>query len=61
MRLSVFFSLVYSSFDQLRQRPGGSADDQDLKKKSFGGFNFGKKKKAAEPEPEARKTNWWTL
>jgi hypothetical protein len=44
------------------QRPGGSADDNDLKKKSnpFGGM-FGKKKKAPEPEPEPEKKNFWTF
>lgn len=43
------------------QRPGGSADDADLKNpfaKMFGGFG-GKKKD--EPEEETPKTNWWTL
>ncbi len=41
------------------QRPGGSADDGDLKK---GGFSFFGKKKKAEPEPEPeKKNNWWTL
>merc|ERR1719491_1896970 len=33
------------------QRPGGSADDGDLKKKKKPLFSFGKKKKK-EPEPE---------
>ena len=42
------------------QRPGGSADDDDLKKNSF--FSFNKKKPAkTEAAPEAPKTNWWTL
>mmetsp|Transcript_3804 Transcript_3804/g.5183 ORF Transcript_3804/g.5183 Transcript_3804/m.5183 type:complete len:154 (-) Transcript_3804:142-603(-) len=42
------------------QRQGGSADDDDLKKKNpFG--NFFNKKKGSEPEPEEKKTNWWTL
>lgn len=42
------------------QRPGGSADDDDLKKNSF--FSFNKKKPAkAEAAPEPPKTNWWTL
>jgi hypothetical protein len=43
------------------QRPGGSADDEDLKKSnSF--FNFNKKKPAkTEAAPEPPKTNWWTL
>lgn len=43
------------------QRPGGSADDGDLKK--GGMFNFGGKKKnaAKQQEPEEKKTNWWTL
>ena len=42
------------------QRPGGSADDSDIKKK--GGFSFfGGKKKAEKKEPPApeKKTNWW--
>lgn len=44
------------------QRPGGSADDSDLKKGGAGGFfNFGKKKKAPEPEPEPPKKNFWTF
>ena len=44
------------------QRPGGKADGSDLGK-SGGGFSlFGKKPaKKAEPEPEPKKTNWWTL
>lgn len=45
------------------QRPGGKADDSDLKKKSggaFGGF-FGKKAAPKAPEPEPEKKNWWTL
>jgi hypothetical protein len=44
------------------QRPGGSADDDDLQKKtSF--FNFANKKKETKTEtkPEPPKTNWWTL
>merc|ERR1719384_1696719 len=36
------------------QRPGGSADDEDLKKKGPFSF-FGAKKKAPEPEPEPEK------
>jgi hypothetical protein len=47
------------------QRPGGSADDSDLGGSKGGGlFNFGKKaaaKKAPEPEPVKKSTNWWTL
>lgn len=44
------------------QRPGGSADDDDLKKKSpFGGFSFFGKKKEPEPEPEPEKKNFWTF
>ncbi len=44
------------------QRPGGSADDDDLKKKPFGGFSFFGKKKEPEPEPEPeKKTNFWTF
>lgn len=42
------------------QRPGGSADDADLKK-GGGFFNFGKKKAAPEPEPEPPKKNFWTF
>jgi hypothetical protein len=44
------------------QRPGGSADDADLKKKQGGFSFFGKKKEApkAAAEPEQKK-NWWTL
>jgi hypothetical protein len=43
------------------QRPGGSADDADLKKNNFFSM-FGGKKKEPEPEPEPKKgTNWWTL
>jgi len=45
------------------QRPGGSADDEDLKKNK-GGFSFFGKKTAKEPEPAPtpeKKTNWWTL
>ena len=41
------------------QRPGGSADDNDLEGKGL--FSFFKKKKEPEPEPEEPKTNWWTL
>ena len=46
------------------QRPGGSADDKDLKKGKSGGFSFfGGKKKAPvpEPEPEPEKKNFWTF
>merc|ERR1712154_739555 len=45
------------------QRPGGQADNSDLKKKSSGGFSFfGKKAAKPEPTPEPeKKTNWWTL
>jgi hypothetical protein len=49
------------------QRPGGAADDSDLKAAGGGGgggglFSFGKKSTKAAPEPEAKKsTNWWTL
>ncbi len=43
------------------QRPGGSADDDDLKK-GGGLFSFFGKKKAPEPEPEPeKKTNFWTF
>lgn len=43
------------------QRPGGKADDSDLKKASPFANMFGKKKEP-EPEPEPEKsTNWWTL
>ena len=47
------------------QRPGGMADDSDLKKPKnpianlFGG---NKKKAAKDPEPQPeKKPNWWTL
>lgn len=42
------------------QRPGGSPDDEDLKKSSPFSFFAGQKK---EPEPEVEKPqkNWWTL
>lgn len=43
------------------QRPGGSADDGDLKKGGGLFSMFGGKKKEAEPEPEQKNTNWWTL
>jgi len=47
------------------QRPGGSADDSDIKGKKKGGFSFsfGKgKKKEPEPEPEpVKKKNFWTF
>jgi len=43
------------------QRPGGSADDSDIKKGGGGFFNFGKKKAAPEPEPEPPKKNFWTF
>lgn len=45
------------------QRPGGMADDSDLKKASpFGGMFGGNKKKAAAAAPvEEKKPNWWTL
>lgn len=43
------------------QRPGGSADDEDLKKSTPFSLFASKKKKAPEPEPEKAKTNWWTL
>eukprot|EP00594_Rhizosolenia_setigera_P019451 CAMPEP_0178959834 /NCGR_PEP_ID=MMETSP0789-20121207/12553_1 /TAXON_ID=3005 /ORGANISM="Rhizosolenia setigera, Strain CCMP 1694" /LENGTH=154 /DNA_ID=CAMNT_0020642965 /DNA_START=59 /DNA_END=523 /DNA_ORIENTATION=- len=46
------------------QRPGGMADDSDLKGKKGGGFSFfGKKPAKKEPEPvvEEKKKNWWTL
>lgn len=47
------------------QRPGGSADDADIKKGGGSSFFGGKKKaapkkKAPAPAPE-KKTNWWTL
>merc|ERR1712045_747592 len=43
------------------QRPGGSADDEDIKKKNpFASF-FGGKKKEPEPEPEPKKKNPWTF
>ena len=41
------------------QRPGGSADDGDLKKPGL--FSFFQKKKEPEDEPEEKSTNWWTL
>jgi hypothetical protein len=42
------------------QRPGGSPDDDDLKKSTP--FSLFGKKKAPAPEPEKPKTtNWWTL
>mmetsp|Transcript_25464 Transcript_25464/g.70127 ORF Transcript_25464/g.70127 Transcript_25464/m.70127 type:complete len:156 (+) Transcript_25464:54-521(+) len=44
------------------QRPGGSADDSDIKGKKGGfSFGFGKKKKEPEPEPEPPKKNFWTF
>jgi hypothetical protein len=45
------------------QRPGGMPDDSDLKKPNpFSNmFSFGGKRKVDEPEPEEKKTNWWTL
>lgn len=45
------------------QRPGGSADDSDIKGKKKGGmFSFGKKSKKAEPEPEPeKKKNFWSF
>jgi len=48
------------------QRPGGSADDSDLKggKKKSGPtfFKMGASKKKAAPAPEPeKKKNWWTL
>jgi hypothetical protein len=40
------------------QRPGGSADDSDIKGKKKGGmFSFGKKKAEPAPEPEKKKKN----
>merc|ERR1719276_159432 len=43
------------------QRPGGSADDSDIKGKKGGFFSFGKKK-APEPEPEPeKKKNFWSF
>lgn len=42
------------------QRPGGVADDSDIKKK--GGFSLFGKKKAPEPEPEPeKKKNFWNF
>jgi hypothetical protein len=46
------------------QRPGGTADDSDIKPN--GGFSlFGTKKTAAPekaaPSPAKKKTSWWTL
>merc|ERR1719444_91960 len=39
------------------QRPGGQADDSDLKKKSSGGFSFfGKKAAKPEPTPEPERS-----
>jgi hypothetical protein len=44
------------------QRPGGSADDEDLKKSNPFGKLFQKKAAAASaPEPTKPTTNWWTL
>ena len=44
------------------QRPGGAADDADLKKSNpFASFFGGNKKKEEEPKEEPKKTNWWTL
>jgi hypothetical protein len=43
------------------QRPGGSADDDDLKKSSPFSLFAPKKKKAPEAAPEKPQTNWWTL
>jgi hypothetical protein len=42
------------------QRPGGSADDEDLKKSNPFSM-FTPKKKAPPPEPTKPTTNWWTL
>jgi hypothetical protein len=42
------------------QRPGGSADDEDLKKSNPFSM-FMPKKKAPPPEPTKPSTNWWTL
>jgi hypothetical protein len=45
-----------------RQRPGGAADDSDLKKGGGPALKlFGKKEKAPAPAPEPPKKNWWTL
>ena len=44
------------------QRPGGMADDSDLKKPSpFGGMFGAKKKAVAKEEPKPKPTNFWTL
>jgi hypothetical protein len=50
------------------QRPGGAADDSDLKKANGGGGGagglfgaIGKKATMAAPEPVKKSTNWWTL
>jgi hypothetical protein len=43
------------------QRPGGSADDGDLKKNNSFLSKLAPKKKAVEPPPAPPKTNWWTL
>jgi hypothetical protein len=45
------------------QRPGGSADDSDLKgKKNAFSFSLGKKKKEeTPPPPEPKKKNFWTF
>mmetsp|Transcript_3746 Transcript_3746/g.5416 ORF Transcript_3746/g.5416 Transcript_3746/m.5416 type:complete len:151 (-) Transcript_3746:983-1435(-) len=42
------------------QRPGGSADDEDLKKGGFSFFGKKKKEEPKAPEPEKKK-NWWTM
>ena len=44
------------------QRPGGSADDTDLKKGGGGFFGMFGKKKEPEPKPEpVKKKNPWTF
>ena len=43
------------------QRPGGTADNSDLKKSNPFSSIFGGKKKEEEPKPEPKGTNWWTL
>ena len=43
------------------QRPGGKPDNSDLKAKKNPLDLFKKKPAAKAPEPEQKKTNWWTL
>ena len=44
-----------------RQRPGGKADDSDLKKGGGMFSKFGGAKKEEKKTPEPKKQNWWTL